>query len=71
MHTSVEGIFLCWSSRMGLRSASDVSTEKREGRMKQPQRAPLFSGQQGREILSYRAVSPVPTVTGCTSKATF
>lgn len=39
--------------------------------MKQPECAPLFSGQQGREILSYRAASPVSTVNGCTSKATF
>jgi len=30
MCTTTEGTFLCWFSRMGLKLASDISTERRE-----------------------------------------
>lgn len=32
--TTTEGTFLCWFSRMGLKLASDISTERREKRIK-------------------------------------
>lgn len=37
MCTTTEGTFLCWFSGMGLKLASDISTERREGRIKPTQ----------------------------------
>lgn len=64
--TTTEGTFLCWFSRMGLKLASDISTERREKRIK-PNSMP--SGQERREIHPCRRPNPLSGVTRCTSKA--
>lgn len=64
--TTTEGTFPRWFSRMGLKLASDISTEKREKRIK-PNSVP--SGQERREIQPCRRRNPVSAVTRCTSRA--